>query len=271
MFWLDIVTLIISLLGIHLHIFGIYLLSTDSSLRCKQKFFILNLSIWNIFLAVKSVINFICLLTGMKETLDHIFFFGQGLNAPFYSIMVALTLERFLEVYLNIHYKNSLFEKNKEWICITSWCLGLGIFVYLSIYYHSVQFDIRLNKSVNRIVQLSLSFVVITEFCFVYGYIFVKLRNGRQRTESRATRTRNQRIFVPFFVVLSYIFFVAVPDFILVFYNILEKYAILFYRINVIFDALIYLFMQPTLRRKLFKKTRNLNNDNITTSIATSI
>lgn len=252
MSWLEILILTISILGVLLHLIGIYCLKIFSRWKYTQTYLIVHLSICHIFYALLGIIR-----NGFSESmtddiLNYLALFGQGLNFPFYTVMFSLTLDRFLEIYLHLRYTNSFFVRHKLSICHASWTTMVIYFVTMSILSETIVLNVGLIKTAFRKILMTLSAFVLVTFTIVYGYIFYKIKTGRKRHG----QNRRLKIFVPFFIVLSFILFVAIPDVILVFKPSLKLYARLFYRLNVVFDAFVYIFMQPVIRRRIHKSIK---------------
>lgn len=246
---LEILIIIISIICALLNLIGIYCFKIFSRWKYTQTYFIASLSICNVFFALTNIVRYSLAKLTTDDILNYLDMFSQGLNFPFYTVLFSLTMDRFLEIYLHLRYTNSIFVQHGQKICHASWTITIIYFVTISTLYKTIELDVWLIEITFAKIFMTLSTFVLVTFSIVYGYIFYKIRTARKRRGQHG----RAKIFVPFFIVLSFILFVAIPDTILVFKSSLNLYALLFYRLNGVFDAFVYMFMHPVIRRMIHK------------------
>ena len=196
------------------------------------------------------------------------------LSNMYYLIMFSITFDRFFEIRLNIKYHLYWDEmKTKKLIKITFLLLNTTFVIYLVCFYIFLKFHGNLPRQIYEIYYLCFVPVIDTLFVtatvLVYFYIFSKLYKNRKRQNSLRKQvmdhskigfqyTNLNRFRVPFWIILTFIFFLVVPDSMLVVTIISPKldehlhlvYFIL-YRIGYIVDPIIYLYSLHVLRLKI--------------------
>jgi hypothetical protein len=262
--------LFLSICGLILHSAGIYYLVTNNrkstrSTRPETIMLLINLSISDISFSLHNIVLAIVqeLQIGDVEARAAIMdIVVYGLGIPFYIGMFLLTLQRFLEVYLHLRYIGCWFEQNQLLLCLIPWCT-FGVFsMTLSIVYELGMISIATTNSICRDVSVSLTFIVILEFLTVYAYIFLKFRAFRytSATRQQSTVPKRPRLYIPFLIVVTYIIFIFVPDFISVFFkHLYGQFLSVFYYFNVIADALIYIVLKPSVRMRVSKSISMLS------------
>ena len=196
------------------------------------------------------------------------------LSNMYYLIMFGITFDRFLEIRLNIKYRLYWDEmKTKKLIKIAFLLLNTVFVIYLLCFYIILKFHGNLPQQIYEIYYLCLVPIIDTLFVtaavLVYGYIFLKLYKNRKRQNSLRKQvlvdskigyqyTNLNRFRVPFWIILTFILCLVVPDSMLVVTIISPKldkhlhmvYFIL-YRIGYIVDPIIYLYNLHILRLKI--------------------
>lgn len=247
--WLYSVTLALTTLAFTLHICGMYLL-LKKRFSTNQRFLLLHLSTSEIGFCVGTFTRIGLIFCGYKTSSEYAVVVVHSLHFPFYIGIFLLTLERFLEIYLHMYYINCWFYKRKKVLSIISWCIGIA-HISLTFFIHKV-YGITVEEILNidNKFFMVLSLLLAIVFGFVYTYIFLSL----QKLEIKKRRRTLRHALIPFFIALSYIFFMAIPDIIIITHTATDRtmdYMRLLWRINLIGDAIIYIFLQPSIRRRL--------------------
>lgn len=265
---LRIVALCFSVFGILFHAIGIKLLITENNWnkqfkqgRTQGVLLLMNISISDILFSVQNIFRFfmeyyeINKLATIIAIMDVITY---GIGIPFYWGMFLLTMQRFLEVYLHLRYYGCWFEKRQFLLCMTTWFVCLLFSSSLIAMCVAQVVLMKTVRSVCQVISTSLTFVVIVEFIIVYSYIFKKFRaihcNKKNRSHNHRCyiAKRRSRIYVPFFIVMTFIVFIGIPDFISAFgAHFYSNFIYIFYYINVLSDALIYIALKPNNRGRI--------------------
>ena len=267
--------IIVSLFGvitILLHITGLVLLSKEEkrNINGNQKYLLIALSITELAFVPPSVIHeTIFYITGNRKN-------NIGLCASlyciivngsaYYFIMFALTLDRFLELRLNIKY-NLYWNKNrtKKTLILVCCMLNVAWVVLLCIIFSYQEPGLMLNIH-EKIYLVLLSYLVpVVDIVFiisatsVYSYIFFKLYKNRKaeqalikqvrRNESNTNCTfKVKRYRVPFWIIITFMLFWIVPNILLrisfsypVFHEYFLSVYLGLYATGPIADAVIYI------------------------------
>ena len=191
----------------------------------------------------------------------------------YFLSMIYMTVDRFMEVRLNIVYPVYWKYRYTKILLLSSWivCALLSFGIML--------IDLPERKYTNQIIFLYFypifESIFITLSTCIYGYIFSRLRRNNchvYRANSGLMRRRKKKHFyVPALIVVSFILLVAVPDFIGAVYlarNIrlpvaMATYIYCSYMIGMSCDAIVYIFFSPYIRRfwKRFCCDRCRNGD----------
>lgn len=277
-------TLILSVIGVLLHSIGVYCLcckDTRKSIalhaqitKSQTNFLLLNLCICDIIFSLQNICRTIAkdrFNSDVAVTILDILVYNLGL--PFYFGMFALTLQRFLEVFLHMSYRNSWFNRHKENLCVVSWLICIFVSVSAITAYKMNVIDSAHVTRVGGIVSMAFTSVVVIEFFIVYGYIFQKFRMMRCADRSNryggrhivARKKRKRQLYIPFFIVATFIMFISIPDFVIVFSGVYSNYLNLLYYLNVIADALVYLLpnFRANLHRSLTLQCNGKNDDSM--------
>ena len=122
-----------SVLPISLHTVGFFLLYLKGrNITSCQRIYLLNLSVAETFICTSADIYFITYYFDKGKEATHItqcFYYCSVL--PFYVIMIALTAERFFELYLNIRFHLFWTTKSTKKLMIGTWISTLLIFVII--------------------------------------------------------------------------------------------------------------------------------------------
>ena len=191
--------------------------------------------------------------------------FNFTLLYPMYNfIMTLITIDRLLEFKLNIKYPLYFSPKMTLLAIITLFIASLIVFVYVFVS------DMLNSWNYPKIFLLYLYVPVeglnLILACFTYYAIFLKIQSNRaKRKEIRRVVNNNIqsetmfKIFVPCFIILTYILFNLIPSIILTietYYfpgqgTIIMYITILLYSLGWLSDPLVYIFSLKSVRMKL--------------------
>lgn len=280
--------LVIRLVAISSHLFGLYLLycSKLTKINPSQRIFLINLSISEIMLCCFGIIEH---LTHHYEY-DHIghhfkLFHWSGLCSAFLCIMIILTLDRFFESYLSIRYPLYWSSKRAKHVVATVWSVSL-LFSLATLIYQPTNEVLERFCSLYLFPTLELIFLLVT--MLTYGYILIKLQEHNSQIEATSntllsaeqfqqnrlkkrnmslTVHRKRRIkglILPSAIIVTFILFMVIPDQIY-FYcylhhktmdNQLTTTLVYVYCTSYISDAFIYIFLSHHVRKTLSNKLR---------------
>ena len=274
-----------------LHLTGLVLLTKteDVTVNGNQKYLIIALSLTEMTSIVLSVIReSIFYATGnKKDTIGLYVTLYSMIVIPimYYFIMFVITLDRFLELRLNIKYHLYLNKSRTKKILILVCCIvNIACLAFLCIIFSYQQSTMVSNIYEKIHKNLFIYFTPVTDTIFVivaitvYLYIFYKLYNSNRReqalikqikcneTTKNITLTVN-RCRVPFWIILTFILLWIVPNILQLishshkdFHEYLHLASYVLYRIGYAADAIIYIFNLNNAKVKLGEIKRNVFN-----------
>ena len=263
-----VILLVFSTLAVLLHSFTLTLLFKIKvqNLKGSQKYLIIALCTVELAFSVDSITLALLNILDIKHFMNQFLkCFNYTLLYPMYNfIMTLITLDRLLEFKLNIKYPLYFSPKMTLLAIITLFIASLIVFVYVFIsemlnpWNYPVFFLVYLHIPVEGLNLILAS--------FTYYTIFQKIKSNRaKRKEIRRLvndNTQSQtifRIFVPSFIILTYIFFNLIPSIILTiapYYfpgqGTINMYIIiLLYSLGWLSNPLVYIFSLKSVRMKL--------------------
>ena len=256
---------ILSAFAILLHALGLYLLHKPNSLEVNQKLYLIQMSILEILLIVCQNITIYSKIF-VKNTLFHEYasLISYAVGLSWNNVLIMLTFDRFLQVYLNIKYMLYITERKTKIIIFFCYLVGICFGLLLTVLNVMLYSGAGIMRSYFYPMYGTILVII---FLVTYLYIYKRIRVVRitQRVQSTNHRRNRQRrgIFVPFWIMFTFIIFILVPGTIFVFvFDTLkyEKYMPyiwrLFWSIGFISDALIYIIFNEPMR-KIFLRLIN--------------
>ena len=276
-----VILLVFSTLAILLHSFTLALLFKIKvqNLKDSQKYLMIALCIVELALSVDSITLALLNILDIKHFINQFLkCFNYTLLYPMYNFTMALiTLDRLLEFKLNIKYPLYFSPKMTLLAIITLLIASLIVFVYVFVsdmlnpWNYPAFFLVYVHVPVEGLNLILAS--------FTYYTIFQKIKSNRtKRRETRRVvndKTQSEtifRIFVPSFIILTYILFNLIPSIILTlepYYfpgqgTIIMYIIILLYSLGWLSDPLVYIFSLKSVRMKLrrlyLEYLRGINN-----------
>lgn len=282
------IVLLFGTIIIFIHITGIVILakSSDRNIFGTQKYLIIALSLTELGFVVLSVI---------RESI----YYGKGSRTDsrglwvgvyilivimnmYYFVMFAITLDRFLEIRLNLKYHLYSNKRRTKMVLISVYTI-INVVFATCLYIFSAQG--RATSKITKYFIIYFAPVFDTIFLIfatiVYSYIFSKLYKNKKKEEAlRKQITVNKqygpivfkvgRFCVPFCIVLTFVLFVIFPnilEMIRKIYSLHPKYEKHFqmlsyalYRIGFITDPMIYIYNLHVVKNKLRKFQKNFLN-----------
>ena len=260
-----------------LQAFGLFLLIVTKFVdeNLTQRFYFITLSFSECLVSAFGALRWIMYPYEYPGKMIRIFF-GYALM---YEVMIALTLDRFLKIFLNIKYP--LYWKNSHTVKLI-----VALFVLNGLLCFIIWIANPTMKTLDTYFYLPFDTVFLIVAIGTYGYIFVKIMNNRkvatselpannqvETSQPQSSTTPNQRYVMihkqflsTFLLVITFSIFTVVPDFVYLYYGLNDEYKDLqewtgalltaFYSTSFICDFLIYTFSSKPIRKKLKKWAR---------------
>jgi len=268
-----------------LHLFGLYLLYTVRELDSAddQRLYLKHLSIVELLFCIGKILHRCLAIHGHDDLAYKAWILQTSLLFTVYTlIMILVTLDRFLAIYLNIKYKLYV-TKLRINLCVGA-CWILSGAVSLSCYWGTSRADV--DYVIVVYIWPAEEFLFISVACPVYFYIFVRLHENRRKTTktlkalqnvdkvhltlqpsnsaSKRWRTRDaivrkvkKNLFIPTLLIATFVLFWIVPDQMEFFSHIkgvthspdVYFFINLSYILAVCSDALIYTFGIPSIKK----------------------
>ena len=267
-----------------------------------ERLYLLHLSVAeNIHSSFLALANFLFLYK-YDEAGRYMFIFGFGGAFVWYMcVLIMLTFDRFLSLYLNVHYTLWLNEKKTK--VILGICFGLGVLANtLLIYFSEKDFEQTL-KVISLYLWVPLDDIFISVAIVTYIYILVRIKRERRENIKKVLATKYYRetenkninvgrrkssnlllksdkyltwksYIIPLLLILTFLVFIGIPDNIYFWSFILNKklhplfepITFILYPTGISADAIIYTLCPKNMRQFLMRKfkkffCRNHNSD----------
>lgn len=288
-----IILLVLNMLNVLLHAFGVYLLKTIQRTEDNiQYIYLTHLSIcealMNLFEGLRHIPNFLELSANQHsvnqdlQSYTKIIMFA-GISLVYYFVMIYITLDRLLDILLNIKYPLYINIVKVKNLLRMTWFVALLVVVTVCFLQRFIK-EYPWEKHIFKYCFPILDFGFIILSLLTYGFIFYKYLETRQgpttiRQNSSLQRQnsafyvfRKSRFYVSVLVIFTFLLFIVVPDLVYLFLGIIqgnESEALLAtcwisYAIGNLSDWYIYIMLQPRVR-KLLKKKVHLRQNRIKT------
>lgn len=275
--WVRVGLVIIMVLNIILHSIGLYFLTILQRKHSDgQNLFVANLSVVEISLNVFSLlVLFLQVLpqsSGVVKAQDYIYIMDHTiLNFTFYMSNMYLTINKLLEIFLNLKYPSYINARSAKYILFSTWFVGCIVFTAVIIPFELTNFDY---EKFDMYFFLLLDFGVLIVNTSCYGYIFRKFVQTRRHPSLRRKNTtvsilhiyRHSNFYICVMLIAVFTLFIVIPDLLLECITIYHHndnvealmYAVAFlYATSYTLHAAIYIFIQPKIRRLLCLKLRS--------------
>ena len=269
----------INILAALVQVIALVMLTRTSkhSIKGSQKYLFVSLSLIELSYCLISLIRFCCREHGVKKSIyQHLTIFRRiAVLLMYYLLMIYITLDRFFAIYLNVKYGVYWsLVKTKRLILFTSFfCIFASISVSVTL--------VQTQWSVTSFVYVYLypPFMIIFIICAVitYSYIVIKIirrediivNQVTRKAEKSYSRIQLKSILVPTIIILTFIFFMVLPNFIhMVNYTNISKLAKIIVDVNWILfplgfisDAVVYIFSVSALRKTYIRKRKVANGN----------
>ena len=272
---LDVVAVLIQTLALTL------LISLKEGIvKRNQRLLLVTLCVTEFVYAVADIAKACCILLDIQNviTLAIFLFHGTALTFFLIFIMIMITVDRFLEIYLNIKYSIYWSVRKTNVVLIVAVLMCCLLFIPLFIVH--LRSATAFRKLVTYYIFPTLSLVFLIVFSFSYFYIIKQVLRHRKKTKQiqKQLRTNNTnlhckqlnirfRLFVPTLVIITFILFMICPNIIGIFVviELLPIYVLYFTKLFVIVgfiaDAVVFVFnlngIRVTMRNLVwYRKTK---------------
>lgn len=238
---------------------GIFcLILTNKSRVCNQMMILVSLSSCNITLSILWTGDMLFAHYKAKETIFYHRWwpFIAGIYFVWYMMILLLTADRFLGC--NFPLKHRLFIRKTFILGAIGvcWSIGLALAIIGSVFGSGL-----LRPTIRKYGWPTLDILFLLFFAVTYGSILCVL--ARRRSSLQTTRSSDQSQFISTVTVLLVCFVAleAVPSLVNAFVKPLpdafESILLIIYKVNLICDPLIYIFLQRKVRRFAIAKLRS--------------
>lgn len=295
----SVLLLILFFTNIIAHSIGIYLLRSIHKRGGGdvQQIYIINLSLVEIFICIINFsLNVLNLLPLPKHSLSNVRMVQEYativihtmLSFVFYASMILVTLDKVFEVWLNIKYSLFCNSRKARYLVYTSWLIGFTIFLVIISSYLLLRFQYH---KFNEYCFMTFDFLFLTTAVISYGSIFYKYKETRRHpamgvhvnypanNNNTFSVLLNSRFYISILLIVSFILFMVVPDFIYVLLllrnehthgshhgetawpgtKLIEQVISMLYAFSFLVDACIYILMQEKVRKRLIRKFRKIS------------
>ena len=270
----EILIFILSILVVIFHIISVTLLlkTKVSNLNDSQKYLLISLCMTELLLGFCSAIVQIIRLLDIKNAIPFPIYNFQMTTLYFLycSVMILITIERFLEFYLNIKYR--IYWSPKKTLAAITLVATSSVSVFLCTVLVKNYNQLDFIKVYLMYVYPAMEFMFMVAATATYFMIYNKIleiKRQKKRLEKQIERNssipsivhhKKKRIFgiyLPSLIIITFIFFNIIPNLTIniVFYVRREyrfhKIMIILYHLGWLSDPMIYIFTLKAVRKTM--------------------
>ena len=262
-----ILAVIVCFLALLLHVIAVTLLCKlkSAALKGSQKYLMICLCFAEIGLCVTFISNrIIFILHFQKHIISVIISIFQAtvLGMMYAIVMIIITVDRFLEFQLTIKYTMFCTVRLTKIVVLFFIFLTSVVFSLVLVLFARSSWNYQ--KFLWLYVYVPGNIVFVVTASLIYFFIFKKLRKNRRDFERRrrdvnvcVQKKSTFKLFVPSFIIVTFVIFTVMPNLILVFSSMenipkLFQYIwMILYPTGWILDPLIYIFSLKAVRKKI--------------------
>ena len=250
-------------LGFAANTLGIYLLFQCKSRENVHRIILTFSSALTLMLITHSLITGICQLESTNKKMEIALHSNRTISAgvfiTYYFTIVVLTLDRLVCLAYPVKYRLTR-SKARKVMTILAGCCVLGALSLLPFLWYN--FD-EAKKIYDKYILLSVDVTVLIIIFCTYAYIFFMTNNSQHsKVSSGNQQMRSKCMRVSLLITMSFVSFVIIPDFILIYHQFTGKTAnkvlmhVLYFLwiLNYISDPIIYIYLRPDVHRAFKKK-----------------
>ena len=260
-------------LGFVANTLGIYLLFQCKSRENVHRIILSFSSALTLMLITHSLITGICQLDSTNKKMEVALHTNRTISAgvfiTYYFTIVVLTLDRLVCLVYPVKYRLTR-SKSRTVMMILAGCCILGALSLLPFLWDNFA---EAKKIYDKYILLSVDVTILAVIFSTYAYIFVVTNNSqRSRVSSGSQPMRLKCLRVSLLITMSFVSFVIIPDFILVYHQFTGKTTnkvlmhVLYFLwiLNYISDPIIYIYLRPDVhgefKKKFLRKSVSLNS-----------
>ena len=287
---LYVVVILLNIGDILLHIAGIYLLichfkTNDANI---QQLYIVHLSITELLFSILWLFIYITKCIDIQDGVPkmaiqathYVMIIAHALLASvFYCAIYFITIDRLIACWLPTKYLACWDTTKAKKLLIGMWIIGIILLSLILLLHKLTGIEIERTLHIYLFTPLNIFFVILA--CFVYAFIFYRYKESQKR-RTRVSKNstgfclkistikifHKSRFHISVLVILTFIFFIAIPDvsyvFVIVIRNktsdIFLAFCAISYTISNIFNVIVYIFFQPKIRKSLYTKLKCQQN-----------
>ena len=283
---------VLILLNVTFHSSGCYLLLRlfKNGQDNVQQIYLINLSVTH------TLGNILQLLSRVLQLVDHggsstlkqldtciMVILLTVLTFSYYMSMAYITLDKALEILLNIKYPVYWNEQKAKRLVYTTWVVGVCMPVCVLLMHHIGHISIDAIADVLFLYicpTFDFSFTILA--VITYSFLFQRYRksrvlptvsmhltHGMTNQESPNSNSifkifRKSNFYITVLLILSFLIFMVLPNMVYLFYGVvgghksktLDEALLILYNISYLLDAWIYIFAQQSVRNLFYRKLR---------------
>ena len=238
---------------------GMYFLRlTSNEGACNQMMILSSLSLCNVMLSIFWIIDALFVYLGARETVYFYrwFPFLAGQYLVWYAMILILTADRLVGCNFPIHHK--IFVRREVILRIigSCWLLGLTFAIVGScIGYKSLRVEMNIH------FWPYLDMFCLALFAGTYGSIFLVMARRRFSLQTTRSSDHNQFLLTVTALLVCFLTLEAIPSIVYAFTtshsDLFKETVVIIYKINLLCDPLIYIFLQRKVRRIARSKLRS--------------
>ena len=275
---LEIFVLVFGLINIVIHSIGCHLLRylVKNVEQTPQIIYVFQLSVCQILLNILVSLATILKMASLETA--HVYVDLVYLSGPwlvYFLLMCAITFDKLLEIILHLRYPRFWNDVKATRMAIVGWMAGVLLTIFTCLYHMYSGGDILKTYFTYWYPTFHFFFIILTVTTYVIIFRHFKrsrvaphnfnVQPGHAKSLSAFRIFLKSRFYTVVLLIGTYVLLVVIPDLVYLFYGYLQnndkKYLLeiicyLSYTIEGSTDAYIYIFLQPSVRRLLWKKLR---------------
>jgi hypothetical protein len=274
---LKVFLLLLLLLNSIIQSFGCYILLSiyKNGSQSVNQLYIISLSLSEILM---SLLIFLAMLIEyyIDEHISHyiLTISETGLVLIYYLNMFYITIDKLMEILLNIRYPVYWNEQKAKILLVVTWLVGILFSLSMMFAFRFAKFDYHHSFKMYFYPTVDFTFLAIA--FPTYGFLFHKFKNSRNRpTDNNAGGRSEQKLsiyqafrqskfYIAALLISAFISFKVVPDLIFMLYakisggvpQALRKTCFILHSISFLVDAWIYIIMQKTVKKQFWRMLR---------------
>lgn len=297
--------LLLSVIPIILHLFGIIILNKRNTYKTNQKYLLVHLSINEILFILSYNVIVVLEMFLPKAIFAHTawLYITSAIRIPWCNIFISLLIDRFFAIHSNRKHGFNTTRKYKIYAVIgVCWVFGIVMMVPVVFIEH-----IDCSFVLDNIVLEGYHGLIIIIFIVTYLYIYLKLKNGKcfspneskeikmeAKTTEEVIATDKMIVpqneededktshLIPLAIIFTFIIFSNLPIFIISYVTKMQEditivpimVAGLLFNCGMATDALIYIFLNKSTKRRFlhmigWRRVANFQNSEMQVQLFT--